>query len=621
MGCIRYASLGFAFLLGACTVADPGNIDPPGSGNTETITLSAGDDGAFEYCDDSGDCTTLPNPDDCATLVIEIDTATGDTCETCEDADGTAISSGCDETQVECMLITLPEPDCVVCAYVGGAVVYSSCTVTEPDNCELYYPWSDDALACEVCFDDAGNVISDECPGGCDDMVCPAIACAPGFIAVTRPGECCSICVVDEDCDDVTCAEVDYIPECPPGSIMVQDPVDCCGWYCEPVECPPVAGSSGSSGAPDIGGCATDMDCGGDFACVDGMCLTDDCPAGFAREWDFPSCGACVPVDDTRYCFSDFECAADEICTVDEECLFLDCGCYGECDADGTCWETCTDCACQGICRPSDWICPDLAPPVGECDGGFWDYPGRDEYGCPLPPICICYDGAFALDGLCVDTCANYDCPAVEIICEPGFHTEFGYPYCCGICVPDDDCWTASAEQCFAVDCAPGYHCEVGPACEPLCLPDDPSCYGDMDCGPEEFCSTSWGDCFMPPECEPDSSGDPVDCVTVCAGYCVPAEPLYCYSSEDCAVGEICTTEIGDCMAPPECYDPDMPCPDVCTGVCEPQLEPNECEPEACGPPLGMPNYECDDGTIGGPSGRCLLTADGACGWEVIDCP
>lgn len=44
------------------------------------------------------------------------------------------------------------------------------------------------------------------------------------------------------------------------------------------------------------------------------------------------------------------------------------------------------------------------------------------------------------------------------------------------------------------------------------------------------------------------------------------------------------------------------------------------CATDECGPQLGLPNWLCEDGTQGGPTGRCLKTADG-CGWEVRDCP
>ena len=45
-----------------------------------------------------------------------------------------------------------------------------------------------------------------------------------------------------------------------------------------------------------------------------------------------------------------------------------------------------------------------------------------------------------------------------------------------------------------------------------------------------------------------------------------------------------------------------------------------ECSPDECGPQLGLPNWICEDGTTGGPTGRCVKTRD-ECGWEVRDCP
>lgn len=44
------------------------------------------------------------------------------------------------------------------------------------------------------------------------------------------------------------------------------------------------------------------------------------------------------------------------------------------------------------------------------------------------------------------------------------------------------------------------------------------------------------------------------------------------------------------------------------------------CPPRACGPAPGMPNWKCPDGTVGGPTGRCLPLPQGGCGWEVRWC-
>jgi hypothetical protein len=34
-----------------------------------------------------------------------------------------------------------------------------------------------------------------------------------------------------------------------------------------------------------------------------------------------------------------------------------------------------------------------------------------------------------------------------------------------------------------------------------------------------------------------------------------------------------------------------------------------------------MPNYVCEDGTRAGPTGRCLRSSEGHCGWEIRECP
>jgi len=51
----------------------------------------------------------------------------------------------------------------------------------------------------------------------------------------------------------------------------------------------------------------------------------------------------------------------------------------------------------------------------------------------------------------------------------------------------------------------------------------------------------------------------------------------------------------------------------------EPSL--GECDKADCGPQLGLANWTCADGSLGGPTGRCLRLAGGACGWEINNCP
>jgi hypothetical protein len=45
------------------------------------------------------------------------------------------------------------------------------------------------------------------------------------------------------------------------------------------------------------------------------------------------------------------------------------------------------------------------------------------------------------------------------------------------------------------------------------------------------------------------------------------------------------------------------------------------CDTKECGPQLGLLNEICADGSMGGPTGRCLKRANGSCGWEIRECP
>jgi hypothetical protein len=45
------------------------------------------------------------------------------------------------------------------------------------------------------------------------------------------------------------------------------------------------------------------------------------------------------------------------------------------------------------------------------------------------------------------------------------------------------------------------------------------------------------------------------------------------------------------------------------------------CDDAECGPPIRMPSRRCPDGSVGGPTGRCLRKPDRTCAWEVRPCP
>lgn len=465
----------------ACTTA----ADPTSPGNTETLALERDENGNLRYCDadDPSDCVTVSNPNDCATLQIEIDTATGATCERCIGSNGEVTYERCEDTAIACTLVTAPEPDCVVCAHVDGPVLYSTCIPDSPEHCEYYPVFDEDGgvRECERCYDRRGNIISDTCGPDCSNVSCPAIACAPGYRPVVPPGECCPICVPEDRCENSSagaevCPDVG-IPECPQGWEPVRDPTDCCSYYCAPRDC----------------------------SAIQCPAIVEECPPGFHWETEYPNCcGICVPDDEPERCQSDAECGPERYCS---EPVVCESRCDGATDpgSDGGAGSSDPSNAddpgvpceheCYGLCRPFE--CPVYGAPDYRCEGE-WVNPGYDGAGCPRPPICICPDGTEAENGRCIDRCALVDCalPPVQE-CGPGEEWTNGFPYCCGACVPKERAlceetggdWELGCghTNCnYAVACVvPEEGCNCGPRMSWVdgegCVPD-PSCTDGEPC-------------------------------------------------------------------------------------------------------------------------------------------
>lgn len=199
------------------------------------------------------------------------------------------------------------------------------------------------ALGC-TSSDDGGA--DSDCAGvDCGDTTCPA-----GKHAEAVDGECCTVCVADEDpcegvvCDDVVCESGTHpavVDGCCPTCVGDNNNVDCsevdcisqactygrletpageCCPVCVDEQCPPCRPVICPEGTSAIGDeCCTD-DCESD-TCAGTMCgdsYEEFCPMG--QVMTVPEGGCCPSCLPEFGCAADFETAFDRTCTTDEDC-------------------------------------------------------------------------------------------------------------------------------------------------------------------------------------------------------------------------------------------------------------------------------------------------------------
>jgi hypothetical protein len=237
--------------------------------------------------------------------------------------------------------------------------------------------------------------------------------------------------------------------------------------------------------------------------------------------------------------------------------------------------------------------CPSGQEPVidysSDCCPHFTCQPlcsSAQQKSCPMTPAPACPVGTRLWIGTAVeDCCPAYRCEPDGTTCDPT-RTD---PKACTLALP----YCGPNVQPVIVgetsDCCPVYQCPCPVVTDPAAgTPTDAT---NLRCG----CTT--------PNCK---AGEEVVCdkKDVCGGPC-RCEPAHgvCKSDADCSADARC--DLSTCRLPPVAATANAP----------------TCDVQKCGPQLGLLNYVCADGSTAGPTGRCLLNADGSCGWEVLSCP
>jgi hypothetical protein len=250
---------------------------------------------------------------------------------------------------------------------------------------------------------------------------------------------------------------------------------------------------------------------------------------------------------------------------------------------------------------------------------------------CPAVEVTHCPNGQEPVIDYSSDCCAHFTC---QPICQVANRSCLMTP--APVCPAGTKLWIGTAVE----DCCPAYRCEPdGTTCDPTrhaaaactlalpyCGPNlEPVVVGQTsDCCPIYQCP-----CVTTPIATTDpTTGAPLPptmdvrycgCTTpsckageevVCEGKdacmgpcsCQPARGI-CTNDANCAADERC--DVSSCRLPPVPAD----------------MNAATCDPAKCGPQLGIATVMCSDGSIGGSTGRCLLNANGSCGWEIRSCP
>ena len=401
-------------------------------------------------------------------------------------------------------------------------------------------------------------------------LVMAGLACCAG--SACDPGEYClngachafpasGACYAASDCE--TGQECVGGASCPCEEASCETAIGACEW---PAGC-----------------CNDDSGCGAGEVCALGVCHADPGPGAC---WSAKQCNPGQLCDDVKGC----PCGIDG-CTEHA----------GFCAQPGACCISDKECGANGRCVGGGCV---ARPDVGRCfeDG---DCPGGEV--CAGAAECACGGTDCAVptsSGTCkvaADACcvSNADCGAGSI-CVDG---EGCVPLPAGeACYLDEHCGVGrvcdGANTCpCGVDCDQGW---VAGACRTVATP----CQSDGGCGPGMRCVV------------PDTAWCPIENAPT-NGVCVQAVDAECWSTDDCAGVQRCSSE-RVCTSPLGCSEPNVP------GRCEVPVGEGDCCNSHRECEIG---YECRNSNTTTtcppqPTAVCLPAPKlGETCWNYLDCP